>query len=59
MEGVKENAEVFSTLGISLHEQNLLLALNSKAWEGKEQPTVWEQQVKELLRRESSGCNLF
>lgn len=31
---------------ISLHEQNLLLAFNSKAWEQKEQPTEWEQQVK-------------
>jgi len=33
VEGVKENAEVFNTQDISLQEQSLLLAFNSKAWE--------------------------
>lgn len=41
VEGVKENAEVFNTLDISLHEENLLLAFDSKASEGKEQPAEY------------------
>lgn len=31
VEGVKENAEVFNTLDISLREQNMLLAFDRKA----------------------------
>lgn len=50
MEDVKENAEAFNTLDISLQKQSLLLAFNSKAWEGKEPPPEWEQQVKGLLK---------
>lgn len=55
MEGFKENAELLNTLNISLHKQNLLLEFNSKAWEGKEQATVW---VELFVRRKSSGCIL-
>lgn len=42
-----------------LHKQNLLLAFSSKAWEGKEQVTVWDQQAELFLRRKSSGHNIF